>query len=111
MTQFESLFPRISKLEKEGIKTPYTDLIRWFNKNHLQLNYNDTDEEFYAKLDGIAPLTAVVEENASDLSSENQNFCKELVLWALTISNKIDKSESQNAFTFDSPGIGQFLRN
>ena len=105
MTQFESLFPRISKLEKEGIKTPYTDLIRWFNKNHLELNYNDTDEEFYAKLDKIEPLTTVVEENASELSKEDQNFCKELVLWALTINNKIDKSENQNAFTFDSPGL------
>jgi len=111
MTQFESIFPRISKLEKEGIKTPYTDLIRWFNKNHLELNYNDTDEEFYAKLNKIEPLVTVVEENASELSAEDQNFCKELVLWALTISNKIDKSENQNAFTFDSPGIGQFLRN
>ncbi|ROI04800.1 magnesium chelatase [Chryseobacterium sp. G0240] len=111
MAQFESIFPRIAKLEKEGIKTPYTDLIKWFNKNHLQLNYNDTDEEFYAKLDKIAPLTTVVEENAAELSPEDQNFCKELVLWALTISSKIDKSENQSAFTFDSIGIGQFLRN
>lgn len=111
MTQFESIFPRISKLEKEGIKTPYTDLIRWFNKNHLELYYNDSDEEFYSKLDKIAPLAAVVEENASGFSPEDQNFCKELILWALTISNKIDKSENQNTFTFDSPGIGQFLRN
>lgn len=111
MTQFESIFPRISKLEKEGIKTPYTDLVRWFNKNHLELYYNDSDEEFYSKLDKIAPLAAVVEENASGFSPEDQNFCKELILWALTISNKIDKSENQNTFTFDSPGIGQFLRN
>ncbi|MCW1962625.1 sigma 54-interacting transcriptional regulator [Chryseobacterium viscerum] len=111
MTQFESIFPRISKLEKEGIKTPYTDLIRWFNKNHLELYYNDSDEEFYSKLDKIAPLAAVVEENASGFSPEDQNFCKELILWALTISNKIDKSENQNTFTFDSPGIGEFLRN
>lgn len=111
MRQFENLFPRIPKLEKEDIKTPYTDLIRWFNKNHLELNYNDTDEQFYAKLDKITPLTTVVEENASELSKEDQNFCKELVLWALTISSKIDKSENQSVFTFDSAGIGQFLRN
>nr|WP_315030065.1 sigma 54-interacting transcriptional regulator [uncultured Chryseobacterium sp.] len=111
MIQFESLFPRIPKLEKEDIKTPYTDLIRWFNKNHLQLNYNDTDEEFYAKLNKISPLNTLVEENASELSPEDQNFCKELVIWALTISSKIDKSENQSTFTFDATGIGQFLRN
>lgn len=111
MIQFESLFPRISKLEKEGIKTPYTDLIKWFDKNHLELNYNDTDEEFYAKLDKIGPLAALVEENVSELSTEDQNFCKELILWALTISNKIDKSENQSVFTFDSAGIRQYLRD
>lgn len=111
MRQFETLFPRIPKLEKEDIRTPYTDLIRWFNKNHLELHYNDTDKEFYAKLDKVAPLAAIIEENVPELSKEDQNFCKELVLWALTISSKIDKSESQSVFTFDSAGIGQFLRN
>ena len=111
MTHFESLFPRISKLEKESIKTPYTDLIKWFNKNHLELNYTDTDEEFFTKLNSVNPLVTVIEENASELSQEDQNFCKELVLWALTISKKLDKSENSNAYTFDSAGIGQFLRD
>ncbi|KFF01532.1 sigma 54-interacting transcriptional regulator [Chryseobacterium luteum] len=111
MAQFENLFPRISKLEKEGIKTPYTDLIKWFNKNHLELRYNDTDEEFYSKLNRIEPLVTLVEENVPELSSEDKDFCKELVLWALTISKKLDKSENQTAFTFDSADVRQFLRN
>lgn len=111
MAQFESIFPRISKLEKESIKTPYTDLIKWFGKNHLALNYNDTDEEFYDKLNSIAPLTTVVEENTAELSPEDRNFCKELVLWALTISKKLDKSENSNAFTFDSAEINPYYRN
>lgn len=111
MMQFENIFPRISKLEKEGIKTPYTDLIKWFNNNQLELNYADTDEEFFKKLNSITPLTTVVEENASEFSKEDQNFCKELVLWALTISKKLDKSENQAILTFDSADIRQYLRN
>jgi len=111
MTQFESLFPRISKLEKEGIKTPYTDLIKWFNKNQLELNYSDTDEEFFTKLDAVKPLATIIEENASELSETDQNFCKELILWALTISKKLDRSENAAAYTFDSAGIGQFFRD
>ncbi|WP_292009413.1 sigma 54-interacting transcriptional regulator [Chryseobacterium sp.] len=111
MNQFESLFPRIPKLEKEGIKTAYTDLIKWFNKNSLQLYYTDTDEEFYQKLNSIPPLVKVVEENTSGLSTEDQNFCKELVLWALTISKKLDKSEDQANFTFDSSDMSHYLRN
>lgn len=111
MRLFEDIFPRISKLEKEGIKTPYTDLIHWFSKNQLELNYADTDEEFYAKLDKIQPLTTVVEENASELNREDQNFCKELILWALTISKKLDKSENQADYTFDSADVRQYFRN
>lgn len=111
MKLFEDILPRISKLEKEGIKTPYTDLIKWFSKNQLELNYADTDEEFYAKLNKIQPLTTVVEENASELSKEDQNFCKELVLWALTISKKLDKSENQADYTFDSADVRQYFRN
>jgi magnesium chelatase subunit I len=111
MRQFEDIFPRVSKLEKEGIKTPYTDLIQWFSKNKLELNYSDTDEEFYAKLNKIQPLTTVVEENASELNKEDQFFCKELVLWALTISKKLDKSENQADYTFDSADVRQYFRN
>lgn len=111
MMQFENIFPRISKLEKEGVKTPYTDLINCFSKNQLELNYADTDEDYFKKLNSITPLVTVVEENTSGYSQEDQNFCKELVLWALTISKKLDKSENQAVFTFDSADIRQFLRN
>ncbi|QOW10354.1 magnesium chelatase [Kaistella flava (ex Peng et al. 2021)] len=110
-TQFEMIFPRIPKLEKEGIKTPYTDLIKWFNKNSLELNYDDTDKEFYSKLDSVKPLSEIIEEYADQLSPEDQNFCKELILWALTINNKLDKSENEKAFTFDSAGIGKYYSN
>ena len=111
MTQFDLIFPRIPKLEKEAIKTPYTDLIKWFNKNSLELNYDDTDEAFYRKLNSIKPLSTLIEENAEELSTEDQNFCKELILWALTINNKLDKSENQTTFTFDSAGIGKYYSN
>ena len=32
LTEFEKIFPRIPKLEKEGVKTPYSDIINWFEK-------------------------------------------------------------------------------
>jgi magnesium chelatase subunit I len=108
MVQFENLFPRIPKLEKEGVKTPYTDLIDWFDNNFIELNYTDTDDEFYANLKTVTPLLAVIEEHAGQLSQEDQAFCMELVLWGLTISKKLDKSENQTAFKFDSAGISQF---
>ena len=109
MVQFENLFPRVSKLEKEGVKTPYTDLIQWFDKNFIELNYTDTDDEFFSSLRSIKPLVALIEDHAGKLNSQDQAFCMELVLWGLTINNKLDKSENNTAYKFDSAGINQYF--
>ena len=95
------------KLEKEGIKTPYTDVVEWFENNFIELNYTDIDTEFYANLNTVTPLLAVIEKYASKLNKEDQAFCMELVLWGLTINNKLDKSENDTAYKFESAGIGQ----
>ena len=110
LIQFSQLFPRISKLEKEGVKTPYTDLIQWFDTNFIELNYTDTDQEFYTNLNAIKPLVAVVEDHVSNLSRADQYFCMELVLWGLTLHNKLDKSENNTAFKFDAAGINQYFK-
>ena len=107
MTQFEKIFPRIPKLEKEGVKTPFTDLINWFDNNFIELNYTDTDAEFYTSLKSITPLLAIIEEYASKFSNEDQAFGMEILLWGLAISNKLDKSANDLAFKFDSAGISQ----
>ncbi|QHI35819.1 hypothetical protein IMCC3317_11670 [Kordia antarctica] len=107
MVQFESIFPQVPKLEKHGVKTTYTDVINWFEENYLELNYTDTDDEFYTNLNTVKPLVAVVEEYASEMSKEDQAFCMELVLWALSINNKLDKSENNTAFKFDSAGFSK----
>ncbi|WP_420573990.1 sigma 54-interacting transcriptional regulator [Kordia sp.] len=107
MTQFEDIFPRVPKLEKEGVKTTYTDVVSWFDDNFLELNYTATDDEFYESLQLVTPLEEVIKEYATDYSKEDQAFCKELILWALTINNKLDKSENSTAFTFDSIGFGK----
>ncbi|MFT6746958.1 MAG: magnesium chelatase subunit I [Glaciecola sp.] len=107
MTQFEKLFPRIPKLEKEGVKTPYTDIIDWFDNNFIELNYTDTDADFYANLKSVTPLMLLVKESVSKLPEEDQVFCLELVLWALTISKKLDKSDDSANLKFDSLNVGQ----
>lgn len=102
MTEFEKIFPRIPKLEKEGLKTPYTDLINWFDSDFIELNYNDKDNEFFKSLESIKPLVAIVKKYASHLSKKDQSFSMEVILWALSINNKLDKSESDNTHKFDS---------
>ncbi len=109
MVQFEKLFPRISKLEKDGLKTPYTDLIQWFDNNYIELNYTDTDDEFFSSLKSIKPLIIFIEDHVGKLNSQDQAFCMELVLWGLTINKKLDKSEKNTTYKFDSRGISQYF--
>ena len=109
ITQFEKIFPSIPKLEKEGVKTTYTDIIQWFDSNYIELNYTATDTEFHKNINSIKPLLMVIEEHAPQLEKEDQAFCMELVLWALTIKNKLDKAENNTSIKFDSVGINQFL--
>lgn len=102
MVKFNQLFPRISKLEKAGTKTPYSDLVHWFEKNYLELNYTDTDEVFFASLKSIKPLNELIEKNVAQLSDSDKDFCRELVLWALAASNKLDKTSTDLLYKFDS---------
>ena len=108
-SQFDNLFPRISKLEKEGEKTTYTDLIHWFDNNFIELNYTDKDDEFFSTLKSIKPLTKLIEENVGHLDSQDKAFCMELVLWGLTINDKLDRTENSTAYKFDSLGINQYF--
>jgi magnesium chelatase subunit I len=110
VTEFEKLFPRIPNLEKAGVKTPYTDIITWFDSSNLvELNYTDTDEEFNANLLSIKPLVALVNEHCGKRSHNEKLFCMELVLWTLAVSNKLDRMESDKAFSFDATGSKQFF--
>lgn len=108
ITQFEKLFPEIPNLEKSGVKTPYTDIITWFDNNDmLELNYTDTDADFNATLMSITPLVELVEKYWVNRSDAEKRFCMELVLWALVASNKLDKTESDKAFSFETLGLNR----
>lgn len=102
LTQFNQLFPRIPKLEKAGTKTPYSDTIHWFEKNYLELNYTDTDEVFFTSLKSIKPLNELIEKNVAHLSDSDKDFCRELVLWALAVSNKLGKTATDALYKFDA---------
>jgi magnesium chelatase subunit I len=109
ITKFEKIFPKIPKLEKEGLKTPYSDLINWFENNFIELNYNDSDDEFFKTLEKIKPLEEIIKKYAAHLTKEDQLFCKEIVLWSLSSKNKLDKSEIDNIYKFDSSEKGLFI--
>jgi magnesium chelatase subunit I len=107
ITEFEKIFPHIPKLEKEGVKTTYSDIINWFEKNVLELNYTDTDADFNNALNQIEPLSKLIDEYNPNLEEQDRLFFMELVIWSLSINNKLDKTESEKAFSFDSAGFNK----
>ena len=102
MIKFEHIFPKIEKLQKEGVKSTYSDLVNWFDTNFIELNYTDTESEYQSKLISILPLSKLVETYTSHLTTDDQMFCREIILWALTVKNKLEMSDNVNAFKFES---------
>ena len=103
--QFDKIFPKINKLEKENEKKFYSDLIDWFDTDFIELNESDTDTNFYGKLSSIKPLQKLVSQYHSNLSQSNQRFCMEVCLWGLTVKNKLDRSENHLSFKISSLGV------
>ena len=102
-TLFESLFPAIPKLEKEGVPTPYSHTIAWFDHNSfLEISNKSNDASYRKSLDTIAPLKAIVKKHCPNLRENDIYFCMELVLWALAIHDKLDRKETETAFTFEN---------
>lgn len=111
MNTFDKIFPRISKLEKEGRKNDYSDIIEWFEQHELNLNMNDSDADFSKNLAQVKPLTELIKKYAGNYSAADQEFFKEVVLWALTINKKLDKADSGSSAKYDAAGISQYFKN
>ena len=105
MVKFEEILPKIPKLEKEDTKNTYSDIINWFDFNFIELNFTDADNEYHQVLNSINPLSVLMDEYNSIIHKEDRMFCMELILWALTLENKLDMSENINALKFKSLNI------
>lgn len=99
LKEFSKVFPKISKLEKEGVKTPYSDIISWFNTNTLELNYTDSDDDFFSALNNITPLVHFISEYCPNLPQPDKIFYMEMVIWNLAIHKKLDKLSTEKYFS------------
>ena len=101
--KFESIFPPIQKLEKQGVPTPYTNVIEWFDNNSFLEIGNYTNDKTYRKnLDRVKPLLELVNIYCPNIENDEKYFLMEIVLWSLALNNKLDRTESETAFTFEN---------
>lgn len=107
---FPEYFPKIDKLQRKDAETQYDGLIGWFFDNEgFELLDGDTDAEYRAKLDSIAPLDALIKEYGPKVSREDSYFLKELLLWGLVAHKKLSKHRFVEGMQFKDP-YGSYIR-
>ncbi|HTA81608.1 MAG TPA: magnesium chelatase [Bacteroidia bacterium] len=90
---FESMFPKVLKLEKQGVKGPYHDVISWFDNldDEFELTENMNDEEYKKQLDKIVPLDELIDKYQGGIEASERYFLKEIVLWGLAENKKLSR--------------------
>ncbi len=90
---FESLFPKIEKLEKKEESSPYDELFTWFFEHDAVDFSTDADNEIYKEtLDKITPLNQILVEHLNS-SEKDSYFYKELIIWGLVVSKKLSRTD------------------
>jgi magnesium chelatase subunit I len=94
---FEDYFPKIEKLEKKGVETPYDQLYTWFYENDALELHDNADDTYYRQcLDQIKPLEQLLNKYAPEAEGDLKYFFKELVIFGLVASQKLAKGRFEN---------------
>lgn len=100
-TFFPAYFPKIEKLEKEGQKTAYTDIIEWFFvESGFELVDDCSDEQYEKILNSIVPLDVLIKKYQPQLEKEDKLFMKEFILWGLVEYKKLSKDRFSEGYQF-----------
>jgi len=98
---FDTHFPKIKKLEKADESTEYDNIISWFfDSSKFELQNNLNQEEYESKILSIDPLKKLVDKYLPDLTTKDQFFAMELVLWGLVQNKKLTKTQSSGGVNF-----------
>ena len=107
---YETYFPEIKKLEKEGDEKPHDEIVRWFAENNgIEILDDSPDSLYHEELLKIKPLKKFIHKHIEDLSDNDQYFYMELVLWALTIHKKLSKNRFDQGSQFEDL-FGDFIK-
>lgn len=100
-TFFPAYFPKIEKLEKQGEKNPYTDIVEWFfAESGFELLDDCSDEEYQKILGSIVPLEVLIKKYQPEIKKEDKFFMKEFILWGLVEYKKLSKDRFSEGYQF-----------
>lgn len=108
-TVFSQYFPRIDRLEKQGKPGPYQEIIDWFYAGSgFELPDEASEEEYRSALDAVPGLDDIVERSVSGVDKKDVYFWKEIVLWSLSLHNKIGRDRLQGRLHFRD-NLGNYI--
>lgn len=103
-TFFPGYFPKIEKLEKQDVTTPYSEITVWFfNESGFELTDDCSDEVYKNILDEVQPLEKLIQKYQPEIPVLDQYFLKEFILWALVEYKKLSKERTEDGFQFKDP--------
>ena len=110
-TLFEKHFPKIEKLEKQDVNTPYDDLVTWFfNESKFEILNGISEKEYEKKLLSIEPLNKLLKEYHPNALKEDIYFLNEFVLWGLVQFKKLSKVKYSEGIEIKDP-YGDYIKN
>lgn len=100
-TLFSAHFPKIERLEKQGEKTPYSEILDWFfTESGFELLDDCSEEEYKSILDEIIPLDKLIKKYHPQLDKKDSYFMKEFVLWGLVEFKKLSKDRISDGYQY-----------
>ena len=109
-TIFISLFPNVTKLQKQEHEGPYDDIVSWFfnQKEGFELLDDLRNKDYNNLLAAISPLDDLIATYQPKLKTEDVSFIKELILWALVELKLLSKQRFSQGTAFKDP-YGSFI--
>ncbi len=103
-------FPKIEKIEKQGVETPYDEIVSWFfnNSNDFEILDDIHEKDYTSILKKIKPLSDFVKKYNKDVLSNELCFWQEFVLWSLVEHKKLTKYRYAEGIQFKDP-YGSFM--
>ena len=109
-TLYPTYFPKIQKIEKQGVEAPYDEIVSWFfnNSDDFEILDDTSEIDYTSILENVKPLSDFVLQHQSNVTKEEIFFWQEFVLWALVEFKKLSKYKYAEGVQFKDP-YGSFI--
>ena len=109
-TLYSKIFPKIEKIEKQGVESSYDEIVSWFfnTSDDFEILDDILEKDYISILKKVKPLSEFVKKHKGDVLSDELCFWQEFVLWSLVEHKKLSKYRYAEGTQFKDP-YGGFI--